>query len=36
MTKIALIITSTRQERFADRPARWVTARLRRADWTWM
>lgn len=31
MTKIALIITSTRQERFADRPARWVTARLRRA-----
>jgi NAD(P)H-dependent FMN reductase len=30
MTKIAVIITSTRQERFADRPAAWVTERLRR------
>ncbi|BBY52636.1 FMN reductase [Mycolicibacterium arabiense] len=30
MTKIALIITSTRTERFADRPAAWVAERLRR------
>lgn len=30
MTRIAVIITSTRQERFADRPATWVTERLRR------
>ena len=30
MTRIAVIITSTRQERFADRPAAWVTERLRR------
>lgn len=30
MTKIAVIITSTRQERFADRPATWVTDRLQR------
>lgn len=27
MTKIAVIITSTRRERFADRPATWVTER---------
>jgi NAD(P)H-dependent FMN reductase len=30
MTNIAVIITSTRQERFADRPAAWATDRLRR------
>jgi NAD(P)H-dependent FMN reductase len=30
MTRIAVILTSTRTERFADRPAAWVTARLRR------
>lgn len=30
MTRIAVILTSTRTERFADRPAAWVTDRLRR------
>ena len=30
MTRIGVIITSTRQARFAERPAAWVTARLRR------
>src|SRR3954468_14036784 len=30
MTKIAVIIPRTRQGRFADRPATWVTERLRR------
>ena len=30
MTRIAVIITSTRRERFADRPAAWVAERLRR------
>jgi NAD(P)H-dependent FMN reductase len=30
MTRIAVIITSTRRERFADRPAAWVSDRLRR------
>jgi NAD(P)H-dependent FMN reductase len=32
MTRIALIITSTRRKRFADRPAAWVTEQLRRQD----
>ncbi|MBU8811335.1 NADPH-dependent FMN reductase [Mycolicibacterium goodii] len=30
MTRIAVILTSTRAERFADRPAAWVVDRLRR------
>lgn len=30
MTRIDVILTSTRAERFADRPAAWVTDRLRR------
>lgn len=30
MTRIAVILTSTRTERFADRPAAWVTDRLHR------
>lgn len=30
MPRIAVIITSTRRERFADRPAEWVTERLKR------
>lgn len=30
MPRIAVIITSTRRERFADRPAAWVSERLRR------
>lgn len=30
MTRIAVILTSTRTERFADRPAAWVADRLRR------
>jgi hypothetical protein len=33
MTKIAVITSSTRQERFADRPAAWVTERLRARVW---
>lgn len=32
MTRIAVILTSTRTERFADRPAAWVVDRLRRED----
>lgn len=30
MTRINVVLTSTRTERFADRPAAWVTDRLRR------
>ncbi len=30
MTRIAVVLTSTRTKRFADRPAAWVTDRLRR------
>lgn len=30
MTRIAVLLTSTRAERFADRPAAWVVDRLRR------
>jgi NAD(P)H-dependent FMN reductase len=30
VTKIAVILTSTREQRFAHRPAAWVTARLQR------
>jgi NAD(P)H-dependent FMN reductase len=32
MTRIAVVLTSTRRERFADRPAAWVTEQLRRED----
>ena len=31
MTKIAVIVTSTRADRFADRPATWVADKLRRS-----